>query len=389
MVPVEDIGSSTPPSNDLLYRGMCLFPYILLLLTILCQERPRRTVAKLDYKAMHADGLQKPPTGLSPEKKKQKSYVRKKGSDKGKEEVDAESDDDGSARDTPQVHALRPEDIVFGEHGLDGDLLSLLEQIQLYDKSSVTASLVSKRSGVCTCKTFSNCRVGSLRTVATHFRVNIHHVIDGKQKLRPKKLLLWDLCPICETEADVELAMADAGWRDGINPTHWFPTVDQQSLSVLGAFHCSMLDAATLLENGIDRALLNRFRAHYLRNFASNFKFYIVRGKVNCHDRVGQRTVPNREERVANFLMAMQSCESHYRGVHSDQTCGRLRKNQVCVPFALFQDCPTYVVQPLLANISKVIEFVFLHNAGDIQSPYWDQDTLRQHFQLGPNQTFI
>jgi hypothetical protein len=212
--------------------------------------------------------------------------------------------------------------------------------------------------------------------------VNTHHVVDGERKLRPKKLLLLDLCPICETEADVENAMANAGWRDGINPNHWYPNIDADNLSILGAFHCSMLAAATLLVNENEQDLSNRFRAHYLRNFASNFKFYVVRGKVNSLDRVGQRTIPRREERVANFLMAMRSCELHYRGDHSDLTCGRLRKNQVCVPFALLQQCSISVVQPLLTNVNKVIEFVFVHGVVDVQSPYRDQHALREHFGL-------
>ena len=126
---------------------------------------------------------------------------------------------------------------------------------------------------------------------------------------------------------------------------------------------------------------LNQFRAHFLKVIKVNWRFYVVRGKVNKPGDVGQRTVFSFEEKLSNFLFSLESALNHYRDNHSDLTCGRLRKHQRCVPFQIFQHCHPMVERIVIEVVDILVGFMLEKSLETLDSVY-DFEELKQVFNF-------
>lgn len=258
----------------------------------------------------------------------------------------------------------------------------------------------------CSCSMFVKVKVGPLRSFAKEKRIETKHVLDGKRKEMDKKGLLLVLCRRCTSAEDVARAMDGAGWRHGIAPMYWNYVVDRdRPLSVLDAFHLRFSADVDRVRGGTWRQqgpvqagaapsparvaeaadILDEFRAHSLRNVEKNFLFYVVRGRQNKVDGVGYNKIPNLAERESNWFDALMSTLRHYRDDHRDRTCGRLRKNQQCVPFRKLQECPPVVEEVLRHELLVLVSFIgaVQGRVTSVTAPFPDQAALRAHFALG------
>lgn len=207
----------------------------------------------------------------------------------------------------------------------------------------------------------------------------------------PKARLLLTLCVVCKTVAEVEAAKVAGGFVHGIPPKFWNPPISQPGqYSVLDGFYyvIGQLDLAALGVNAAElpNALsdLNAFRAHLGKHFVTNFKFYVLKGKVNKFQNVGQNQVVLSIDRCSNFSFAMSAAFDHYQGIHSVNTCGRLRKGLNCNPFKLIQTCHQVVQRALRDAVTRVCSFVLTQNAtiSSLESSFSDQEALVAHFGI-------
>lgn len=255
------------------------------------------------------------------------------------------------------------------------------------DTPLLTTFMQLRNSGLCSCAVLSKAQVAPLRVICkaraipTKWRGE-NGMLSSRDK--PKKQLLLAMCRVCSTIAEVETALAGGALREGIPVKYWTPAIQQDNLSVLDAFHLSIQR-----ENPPDTpftAELDAFRAHFLRNVVSNFKFYIIKGKINRTDDMGQDGVPLYAERVSNFVRSLDAAFQHYNGVHSVRTCGRLRKGLVCTPFKLLSACDPTVERVLKSKVRLLCAFVvtLADPLRSITNPFHPQDLLRRSFQLDP-----
>ncbi len=169
-------------------------------------------------------------------------------------------------------------------------------------------------------------------------------------------------------------AIAAAGFVQGVAPKFWHPLVVADQLSLLSTFQRAVLLAAANPENATIDVVLNEFRAH----FAGQLELYALyklatvatataKGKQpGWLDFVGQakykawealgnvgqvKRLTKWDMFVISRLSDLHIKSAHYRGIHSDMTCGRLRKNQICTPFRVFRDCDPRVEQILKAKV--------------------------------------
>lgn len=101
----------------------------------------------------------------------------------------------------------------------------------------------------------------------------------------------------------------------------------------------------------------------------------------------GADVVESRDERVANFALAVRHMfNGHYRGHHDPLYCGHLRSAAgICTPFQLLDNCAQFVSTALGSALVKVISYVIAHHdivALDVRDN--SQQRLRAHFDLPP-----
>ncbi len=162
-------------------------------------------------------------------------------------------------------------------------------------------------------------------------------------------------------------------------PEYWYPVVDSERLTVLTAVHLSFQAHG---QNQVFSYQLNEFRAQFLKVINVNWRFYVVRGKVNRAGVVGQNSVFLFEEKLSNFLMSLESAINHYRDNHSDMTCGRLRKHQACIPFQIFQRCDMMVERIVIEIVNTLVAFTLEKNVQAIDLVYENQRELKQAFNI-------
>jgi hypothetical protein len=243
--------------------------------------------------------------------------------------------------------------------------------------------VIERAANRCTCVLVVKLAVGKIKTICGKLDppVNFRERVNNANRDMRKKMILIQLCRICNTEDDVTVAIAAAGYYQGVSPKFWHPRVRPAALSLLAAFHHAMQLAASDPANEEIREVLNEFRAHFAKMLSVNFRFYVVEGKINKADDVGQHFVLSRIDRFAHFVESVKSALNHYRGIHSDMTCGRLRKNLVCVPFRLFQNCDPRVQQILKAKVEIFLLLVMEDELLlDIDVLYADQAKLNVRF---------
>ncbi len=244
---------------------------------------------------------------------------------------------------------------------------------------------IERAAGRCICALVAKANVRSLKAIclAQVPAVAFRHRVGPRFALKVmlKKEIILELCPVCTTLADVIAGMAGAGYLQGVAPKYWHPRIEIASLSPLAAFHYLMQRSGDVPANADIRLVLEEFRAHYAKTLAVNFRFYIVEGKVNKANDVGQDAVLFRIDKFANYMHSITSSLNHYRGNHSDMSCGRLRRGLVCTPFRLFQNCDARVEQIVKANLQIFLKFV-LRNEDliDIEAIFPDQAALNTSF---------
>lgn len=255
------------------------------------------------------------------------------------------------------------------------------------------------RNGECSCGVLCSLRAPELQRMCIEREFEVKWRGDdgkGAVRIRPKMQILLQMCCKCQTIEEVDEGKKSGGYRDGIHPRFWYPSENAESLSIMSAFHFAMrgdiesLKALDLerVANGMGRIHddvcndLDSYRAHLARAFSTNWKFYVIKGKVNRPD-VGQRQVIYLIDQVSNFVHAMNATFDHYHGHHNRNTCGRLRKGQVCNPFKLLSSCSVQVMTTLHSKVQLVLRFI-LQNPGTltIETPFPNQLALRQHFSL-------
>ena len=239
--------------------------------------------------------------------------------------------------------------------------------------------------GRCSCGLVAKSTVKILKVIcaAQVPSVAVRHRVGQRlawKDMRKKEILLA-LCPVCTTEGEVVAAMAGAGFLQGVNPKYWNPRVDLQRLSPLMAFHLSVQRSSNLPENADIHVVLDEFRAHLAKMLSVNFRFYVMEGKINKMDDVGQEAVHYRIDKFSNYFQSVKSALNHYRDVHSDMTCGRLRRGLVCTPFRVFQNCDARVEQILRRHILIFLRFVMGdENLANIENVYPNQARINAHF---------
>jgi hypothetical protein len=244
---------------------------------------------------------------------------------------------------------------------------------------------IERGQGRCSCGLVAKSTVKILKVIcaAQVPPVAVRHRLGQRlawKDMRKKEILLA-LCPVCTTEAEVVVAMAGAGFLQGVNPKYWNPRVDLQRLSPLMAFHLSVQRSSNLPENADIHVVLDEFRAHLAKMLSVNFRFYVMEGKINKMDDVGQEAVLYRIDKFSNYFQSVKSALSHYRDVHSDMTCGRLRRGLVCTPFRVFQNCDARVEQILRRHILIFLRFVMGdENLTNIENVYPNQARINAHF---------
>jgi hypothetical protein len=229
----------------------------------------------------------------------------------------------------------------------------------------------------CSCSVLAKRTVKDLQNFAKTRSPPIRHRRDGAE-LRKKDQLL-EICRVCKSIDEVIAAMGGAGYRHGVAPEYWYPVVDQQRLTIFSAVHLAFVAEGIGKEFSM---VLNDFRAHFLKVIKVNWRFYVVRGKINKVGEVGQRAVFTFSEKLSNFLMSLESAIEHYRDNHSDMTCGRLRKHQTCVPFQIFQRCDVMVERIVTEIVNTLVTFALEKKVTSIDSVYENQFELKQAFNL-------
>jgi hypothetical protein len=242
---------------------------------------------------------------------------------------------------------------------------------------------IEREAHRCTCALVAKLTVKDLKAICNKLdpRVNFRERVGNATKDMRKKRILVELCCVCTSEEAVTAAIAAAGYVQGVAPKFWHPRVQFGELSLLTAFHHAMMLAAAEPENAAFSIVLNEFRAHFAKMLTTNFRFYVVDGKINKADEVGQDFVIARLERFAHYVQSIKSALNHYRGIHSDMTCGRLRKGLVCTPFRIFRDCDPRVEQILKAKVEVFLLLLMEDEAlMDISAAYHDQAKLNARF---------
>jgi hypothetical protein len=245
--------------------------------------------------------------------------------------------------------------------------------------------ILERQAGRCTCALVGKLAVKDLKLICLQQNppVVYRHRVDRQLKDMRKKEILVELCVVCTSEAEVVAAMASAGFLQGVAPKFWNPRIVEEALSPLTAFHFALQRNGNLEENADIRDVLNEFRAHFAKMLSTNFRFYVVEGKINKMDDVGQLAVLHRVDKFANFVHSVKSAFNHYRGIHSDMTCGRLRKALVCTPFRLFQNCDARVQCTLKRFVEIFLRLIMDDDELlDITAVYHDQDKLNRAFAL-------
>ena len=252
--------------------------------------------------------------------------------------------------------------------------------------------LVGKRS--CSCHLLKPLLVASLRLIAKQCGFATKEEVSdfsGRRREIPKILLLLAMCVSCETVKDVDLV----GGKDfeGVSGLCWAPQILMTELTILHAFHLSFLSASESVPashvHDIVVFQFGRFRAHLLQHAETNSIRYLVQGKVNKANEHGHTVTQDRLLREGTFALAMHSCiTNHYNGVHSDLYCGNLRKQRACVPFEIWNNCPTAVRELVQSRINLLVSFVSSRAAQGqtrvirLDEIYPDQENLRNHFQI-------
>jgi hypothetical protein len=229
----------------------------------------------------------------------------------------------------------------------------------------------------CTCSVLAKQTVKQLHEFAKTRRPKIPHRRGGAE-LRKKEQLL-EICRACKTVDEVATAMGGAGYHQGVAPEYWYPVIDRERLTVFTAVHLAFRRAG---EGEGFSAILNEFRAHFLKVIKVNWRFYVVRGKVNKAGEVGQSSVFSFAEKLTHFLSSLTSAINHYRDNHSDMTCGRLRKYQTCVLFQIFQRCDPMVERIVVEIVNTLVLFALENNIETIDNIYPDQEKLKRAFNL-------
>jgi len=232
----------------------------------------------------------------------------------------------------------------------------------------------------CSCYNLAHLPIAEARAVCSECGIATR---GDSGKLLKKTELLLEACPTCVTVDAVEAAVGGSQLRQGVPDEYWRWEAGVAPYSLLSAFHLAMTRTAQEPANLAFSIDVNDFRAHLLRMMRVNFVFYVIEGKVNRGDGPGQLHAAQPALRVANFMASCTAALNHYDDLHDRQTCGRLRKNQACVAFRYFNQCPQPVRLLVRHYVMQVIDCVTRAPAGaPIDLPYHDQDLLRQRFGL-------
>lgn len=297
------------------------------------------------------------------------------------------------------IDAVADEDIfVFDGEVIEGDVAGFVEcdvipkdkeedeveEEEDQDEDAFIAHLKELRaSNLCMCPALRGLLKARLSEICSS--VGIETRANGKEKTKYE--LCIDLCPLHMSEEEVKQHMlGDTQYWQGVHPMFWKPRVKKNSLSVVDAFHCYMKEREEEYHSDQGKVEINEYRAHFLKVFAVNFKFYVVDGKENKQGAPGQIPVHYPVLRISNFLSSLQGALKHYSGYHNEQTCGLLRRGKLCTPFKVFAVCEEQV-KPVVQEAVNRLSIYVLQNAKHIaesalSSPDPDQQRLRNHFSL-------
>lgn len=246
----------------------------------------------------------------------------------------------------------------------------------------------------CSCGILCQLKVNTIFALCEHFRIETSwkgENGDLSRRRKPKNRLLLALCMTCESLEEVETAKVNKGFRDNIHPRFWNPTdPSANAASIMDGFYLIVLRAdltalgVTADETEAVRADILAFRAHFAKAMSINFKFYVIKGRKNKENSIGQVQVVLSEDRCSNFVHAMNAAFDHYHDVHDWMTCGRLRKGKVCTPFKLLSTCHRAVHQVMRDTVQKVLAFVLDNHTTimSIEAPFPEQEQLRRHFGM-------
>lgn len=174
----------------------------------------------------------------------------------------------------------------------------------------------------------------------------------------------------------------------------YYPEVLPENLSVVHAFHLFIVrhEGLFLIPGARDR--LHDFRAHFMQHLVTNYNYYVVRGKQNRVGTVGTEVCPIVVGRFANFFRACLSMLDHYGDVHSNHTCGLLRKGQVCAPSFTWVSSPDgqrlrVLFREGIIRVSRAFVGIMLLNHVEYESlefSFPNQPLLQELFVQGPTQ---
>ena len=132
---------------------------------------------------------------------------------------------------------------------------------------------IEREANRCTCVLLVKLVVKDLKAICKKLvpPVNFRERVNNVNRDMRKKLILVELCRVCNTEDEVVAALAGAGYVQGVAPRFWHPRVQPDAMSLLSAFHHAMQRAADEGANEGIREVLGEFRAHFARMLLLTF----------------------------------------------------------------------------------------------------------------------